>query len=52
MHLQGLVPIAQCDLVGLGREGLEQPQYRGGPGGADEWPLLGVLHPEIPCQVE
>lgn len=28
MHLQGLVPIAQCDLVGPGREGLEQPQNR------------------------
>lgn len=52
MRLQGLVPHAQCDLAGSGREGPEQPQYRGGPGGADEWLLPGVLCPEIPGQVK
>lgn len=52
MRLQGLVPHAQCHLAGPGREGPKQPQYSGGPGGADAWLLQGVLCPEIPCQVK
>lgn len=49
---KGLVPHAHCDMAGPGREGPEQPQHRGNPGGADEWLLQGVPHPEIPCQVK
>lgn len=38
--------------VSPGREGPKQPQYSGGPVGADEWLLQGVLCPEILHQVK